>query len=104
MAEFLAMNSIDWMDFLHNSVRFCAVNLVSVGFNFMLLDSTQFPRMILRFGDEYAIFGFITISKRLKGDRLFSPDPKHRNRAGYGVSPCLQSRDSSLCHSWGAGE
>lgn len=70
MAEFLALNSIDWMDFLHNSVRFCALNLVNVGLNFMLVDSSQLPGMILKFGDEYAIFIFITISKHLKGEQI----------------------------------
>lgn len=75
MAEFLALNSIDWVDFLHNSVRFCALNLVNVGLKFMLLDSSQFPAMILRTGDEYAIFICITISKCVEEDRLFSSGP-----------------------------
>lgn len=99
MAEFLALNSIDWVDFLHNSVRFCALHWVNVGSNSVLLDSSEFPVMILGIGDDDAIFICLTVSKCLEEGRLFSCGPKHKSAATCWVGPCPQTRGSCLCPS-----
>lgn len=70
MAEFLALNSIDWVDFLHLSMRFCALNLVNVDLNFVVLDFPQLPVMILRFGDESVVYIFYYCIKMSKGEQI----------------------------------
>lgn len=97
MAGFLALNSIDWVDLLS---RFCALILVNVDSNFVLLDSSQFLGMILRFGYECVLYIFYCRIKMSKGEQIVLFLPRALKLCwAVGSSPHLQTRDSSLCHS-----